>query len=133
MTVYVVTSGLYSDYGIDCVFVNKEKAEKYVKLRGKTDSSVHPYETYDEQFITEVPFVSLYYHPYKNKITLSSWWGNKQNNKESCVIQENSDSCLHWAFFPSQHVLDNINNRTFMLKLASDKYAELKAHKEGIT
>lgn len=29
--VYVVTSGIYSDYSIDCVFLSKEKAELFVK------------------------------------------------------------------------------------------------------
>lgn len=32
MKIYIVTSGEYSDYGIDSVYSNKENAEKYIKL-----------------------------------------------------------------------------------------------------
>ena len=33
MIIYVVTSGSYSDYGIDKVFLSKEKAESYVAYK----------------------------------------------------------------------------------------------------
>ena len=32
--IYIVTSGEYSDYGIDAVFTTKEKAVKYVEQHG---------------------------------------------------------------------------------------------------
>ena len=35
--VYVVTSGVYSDYGIDCVFDNLEDAERYIFMCKKDD------------------------------------------------------------------------------------------------
>ena len=37
MTVYVVTSGCYSDYEIDAVFTSIEKAEKYVIAHASDD------------------------------------------------------------------------------------------------
>ncbi len=36
-TIYVVTSGSYSDYGIRAIFSTKEKAEHYVSLSKETD------------------------------------------------------------------------------------------------
>ena len=32
MKVYVVTSGSYSDYGINCIFSSRERAEQYIKV-----------------------------------------------------------------------------------------------------
>lgn len=42
MQVYVVTSGEYSDYGIDAIFSTAEKAQEYVSMREFTDT----YESY---------------------------------------------------------------------------------------
>ena len=52
MKVYVVTEGRYSDYGIVQVFLNKEKAENYVKYnRGDwNDMQVEEYDTYDDNW-----------------------------------------------------------------------------------
>lgn len=47
-TVYVVTSGKYSDYGIEAVFLDKEKAEQYVEI-----ANVGEYDPYDESRIEE--------------------------------------------------------------------------------
>lgn len=37
-TIYVVTSGQYSDYGIECMFSNQEDAENYVKLYNENEN-----------------------------------------------------------------------------------------------
>ena len=42
MKVFVVTSGEYSDYGINAIFSTKEKAEGYVKMM----EYIEPYEYY---------------------------------------------------------------------------------------
>ena len=41
--IYIVTSGEYSDYGIDAVFTTKEKAVDYVEQHG-TDYNIEEYE-----------------------------------------------------------------------------------------
>lgn len=53
--IYIVTSGSYSDYGIDEVFTNKEKAEDYVRLKNNDSSMWGGYrvETY---LVDEVSF-----------------------------------------------------------------------------
>lgn len=38
MQVYVVTSGEYSDYGINAIFSTREKAQEYVDMRTFTDN-----------------------------------------------------------------------------------------------
>lgn len=41
MRVYVVTSGEYSDYGIDAIFSTAEKAQEYVNMREFTNENEH--------------------------------------------------------------------------------------------
>ena len=45
--VYIVTSGYYSDYSIERVFLDKEKAEKYVSVSHRNDLSVEEYDITD--------------------------------------------------------------------------------------
>jgi len=45
--VYIVTSGCYSDYSIERVFLDKEKAEKYVSVSHRNDMSVEEYDITD--------------------------------------------------------------------------------------
>lgn len=41
MQVYVVTSGEYSDYGINAIFSTAEKAQEYVSMKEFTDENEH--------------------------------------------------------------------------------------------
>ena len=48
MTVYIVTSGEYSDYGINAVFTSQEQAELYITTMPDADREsyfIEPYET----------------------------------------------------------------------------------------
>lgn len=45
--IYIVTSGEYSDYGIDAVFTTKEKAADYVEQHG-TDYNIEEYNLDEE-------------------------------------------------------------------------------------
>ena len=38
MKIYVVTSGCYSDYGIDAVFVDKKEAAKFAAVKNKDNN-----------------------------------------------------------------------------------------------
>ena len=62
MTVYIVTSGVYSDYAIDAVFSTREMAEKYIATNNPTD---YPY-TYIEEYEVDSDKVitnnTIYYH-----------------------------------------------------------------------
>jgi hypothetical protein len=63
MKVYVITSGEYSDYSIDRVFLDKEKAERYVKLsQGEYDSTrLEEYETDDDKLINKITYIRAAY------------------------------------------------------------------------
>lgn len=58
--VYIVTSGTYSDYTIDRVFLDKEKAERYIKLCDNhywDTPQIEEFETDDDKSIDEIKYV----------------------------------------------------------------------------
>lgn len=63
MKVYVVTRGSYSDYGISKVFLDKKKAERYVKLsQHQWDTPrIETYETHDDSIIEKITYVDANY------------------------------------------------------------------------
>jgi hypothetical protein len=63
MKVYIVTRGEYSDYGISKVFLDKEKAKKYVELSQHhwDTPRLEIYETYDDKIINKITYVDARY------------------------------------------------------------------------
>ena len=56
MTLYIVTSGEYSDYHIDAVFLDKQKALQYCAANGICeDVSIEEWETYDDKIDCQKP------------------------------------------------------------------------------
>lgn len=41
-TVYLVTSGCYSDYRLDAIFSTREKAQKYINIRKREENYWDP-------------------------------------------------------------------------------------------
>jgi hypothetical protein len=70
MKVYIITAGSYSDYHIERVFLDKEKAEKYVKLSQSNYNYDQPYikemETSDNAVIDKITYVEAFYTKGKN-------------------------------------------------------------------
>ena len=67
MKVYVVTSGIYSDYMIRKIFLNKDKAEEYRKWLPDSND-IEEYDTSDDDIIEK---------KYKIRIDLK-WYPNKE-------------------------------------------------------
>lgn len=61
--VYVVTSGKYNAYHIDCVFSTKEKAMEYVALHNITsnDYDIEEYELDSKKRIVMIIFLILFF------------------------------------------------------------------------
>lgn len=57
--VYIVSSGCYSDYAIDRVFLDRENAEKYIKLTDNHWDScrIEEYDTDDNKEFTEIVYI----------------------------------------------------------------------------
>lgn len=61
--IYVVTSGCYSDYHIVRCFLDKEKAEKYIKSCSDNDiNDLEEYELDDDKEINPVNYVDVTYY-----------------------------------------------------------------------
>lgn len=85
MKVYIVTSGTYSDYGIERVFLDKEKAEKYAEMMSSHDYRVEEYETDDDKQIDEIRYVYGYYA--KNK---ENYYTNERTEEVQLKIDKNN-------------------------------------------
>jgi hypothetical protein len=82
MKVYVVTRGEYSDYSIDKVFLDKEKAEKYAELYSKGNcydtTRVEEYIVYDEFFDSKLTGPIEFYVQYINLESGKLGWDGKE-------------------------------------------------------
>ena len=75
MKVYVVTSGIYSDYMIQKIFLDKDKAEEYKKWLPDSND-VEEYDTSDDDTIEKQYKVRIelkWYPNKKEKLTARSW------------------------------------------------------------
>ena len=75
MKVYVVTSGIYSDYCIQKIFLDKDKAEEYRKWLPDSND-VEEYDTSDDDTIEKQYKVRIelkWYPNKKEKLTARSW------------------------------------------------------------
>lgn len=58
-TIYVVTSGMYSDYSIDAMFTTKEKAEEYIVLGEKYGKCTYDDTPFIEEWILDDPHLYI--------------------------------------------------------------------------
>ena len=125
MTVYVITSGEYSDYAILGVFTEQGAADKYVEMfneaRHYEEACVEPYEA--DTIQTNGFWFSAKKDPV-NRITFFV--------SESCeaqAVRKLTDaflgtSCLTTVFFAP--------SRAKALKIAADRFTQFEAQEEGI-
>ena len=118
--IYIVTSGEYSDYRIDAVFSEKEKAEEYVQNNG-SDYRIEVYNL-DEPIVNG------------NKLWLVSF--NLENGRIEDVTVSNRkkeyycDTCKyepysfvkHINFYVEAEIMDRA------VKIASERFAAVKAN-----
>ena len=75
-TVYIVTSGEYSDYGIDAVFSTKADAELYCKQPGHSGSCCPGIEEWEMDALTKplrAGYVNYFVRMAKNGDTIEHW------------------------------------------------------------
>ena len=125
MEIYVVTSGAYSDYGIEKVFLDKEKAEHYAEWG--FDRRVETYNTDDDFVVEEIYKIHVHGRiTYSGDVIIDCEAINKtnmaDNNKiwfyESCFswLPANSPSCYSFGF------VKYIKNNNYSKQNLSDKY-----------
>lgn len=91
MKIYIVTSGCYSDYGIDKVFTDKQKAEEYAEWL-EDSNDVEEYETDDN-----VSFEKLHNIHVQMKVY--------DNGKEdlSYRVYKTKDKCNSYTYLSDYH------------------------------
>lgn len=141
MKVYIATSGSYSDYRIDNVFLNEADAKAY------TDAQIHGRSwadaSYDEWDVHEGPVER------RTKYSLM-WWPHLPDKESSSTALPNPytrDYTEDWSPVVTQlkHYWDHIDVHDFdvlhvegwdkqaVLKVYSEQRATYLARKEGIT
>lgn len=136
MKVYIVTSGCYSDYTIEAVFLQKAEAELYIATKTAELSSpwqwaeyneIEEYDTGDGK-ITTAPNRKTG-HFYWIDVTWSQIAVEHQimfeddARKKSQLLHEKGSVCV---WLPKK-------NEAKAKKILQDRMAELKAGEEGIT
>ena len=127
MKVYVITKGVYSDYRICAVALDKDKAEILRKAFSSWgEAEIETYET--DQFITEIEAGLKIYQCIVNDNGLSAYERDYDYADDICFNKENKTnrriatySVYVWA-----------KDEDSALKIAADKIAEYKAKEAGI-
>ena len=117
--IYIVTSGIYSNYHIDAVFKNKNKAESYCDCHENCD--IEEFEFSDDKIYTAFNYVSIqcaYRFDQEQEINISFYFGR--------LAEEDSD----WTSGTIATV-DDRNRLTLIInKKLSEEYDENKIQNE---
>lgn len=133
MKIYVVTSGCYSDYGIDAVFVDKKEAAKFAAVKNKSDSyttyriesRIESYETADGKIDIGNNIVGFEYSAFVK----DDYFMNETLYVSSDPVPKFKSEASNHLF----HVWLEEENYDLAEKILRDRFAEYKAKKEGIT
>lgn len=139
MTIYVVTSGEYSDYHIDGVFSDRKQAELYCAItdsrRNKYDDdfcSIEEYETDGIKLEGEVYYgISFYARLYDSSFYVNS---ADQMYSISPVITkvENNDTDSYCKIITGKIPTNKVYDEQQREKIVQDYLAKLQAEKEGL-
>lgn len=147
MKVYIVTSGVYSQYGIEAVFTNLEQAERFCAVHndsGRIFSNlffagfrIEEYDTDPELSLSDTKQAVYRYEFYADK------WGVRDFLEEPILFSVNET--LHTPYVKlilkdgllsggeyKVFVLLKENNKDKALKIAQDCFGEYMAQKEDI-
>lgn len=133
--VYIVTSGEYSDYGIDEVFDNREDAEKYVCLHKRNILDDLRIEEYDICKNAELDNVKVYYGiTFILRDNENNYFKIIYDNKPVEVNIEENDcfgqkECYGTLPLSNRNVF---NDKDAVEKFVYDAVAKFKAEEAGI-
>lgn len=119
--IYIVTSGEYSDYGIDAVFTTKEKAVDYVEQYG-TGYNIEEYNL-DEEVVEETKLWGIEFEIESHEIKMASpITFNIDKRKDTCKVSEYLSSKPYITFYIEANTMDRA------IKIASERFASVKAN-----
>ena len=133
MIVYVVTSGVYSDYGIEAVFDNKEQAELYCATKeGHGDTKyIEEYDTTEYHFDSKKPLFKHWEGSIiedGNVVHLTNLDAHMSFQKFS-MIQEHKH--YRTKLIRGHVTLDRNSTEEQAKKAILDRYAQWKFEREG--
>lgn len=129
--VYIVTSGSYSDYGINRVFLDRGKAEKYAKtVRDVND--IETYETSDDAEYQEYAEIDVEYciNPkwsWQKEFAVSFEHANTLDREKREISAYNADDDAIWLVRTAP-----VNADTYVLerkyrRVCEDLYAQIRS------
>lgn len=132
MKVYIVTSGEYDDYGIENIFIDKQKAEHYVKhCSSAFNTDIEEYNTFDDNISLDNMYyweVHCKYKLYKKDDGLYV----KKDYNYSCLsyekIEDKNHSCYYDLFGKDEWELEI--ERCYSQADYNKKQVEEKCEKE---
>jgi hypothetical protein len=130
MTIYVVTSGEYSDYGIDEVFTDKKQAELYCVVH--KGCRIEKYKADPKRLEGEVYYGILARDYYRYPLRCEFFYSSKPVEPTVRINPKNT------PFSPHDEYIIPVNKSydgklAAMKKVARDFIAKYEAEKEGIT
>lgn len=159
MQVYVVTSGEYSNYGINAIFSTAEKAQEYVNMKEFTDTyesyriNIWEVDKYDETECLNLVLINneIYNFDYlkwrinwlydefddcvERVIEITTDYINNYFTENGMVFHEDDimldDEIIKFPIYIVKGVIYN-PNKDVMKKVVYDSIAKYKAEKEGI-
>ena len=93
--VYIVTSGTYSDYHIDAVFKNREKAELYCECHDKCE--IETWEYGDEDIYSTYDYVFVAANIYIDENTYNIKYTYSKASEEDDPYKKNSTYVMSYA------------------------------------
>lgn len=132
MKIYVVTSGTYSEYGIDSVFIDKHKAEIYCALCNKDmvgnygSYQVEEYESDDNDIKGEIELAWRYEIMDGDR----SAYGTIVPYTHKCLNEVKELLFRRSSYEAIVYLRAEDNEKA--LKIARDMFAQYRAEKEGI-
>lgn len=124
--IYIVTSGEYSDYGINAVFSTKEKAQEFRQQHG-TDFSIEVYDIDEEvKKETKVWRVAIRFDNFKVSNCLAGLWGDGWDFD----MKDTFEYHLDWDNKEYIHLFIEADCMDRAIKIASERIAQIKANKD---
>lgn len=121
--IYIVTSGEYSDYGIDAVFTTKEKAVDYVEQHG-TNYNIEEYNV-DEEVVKETQLWSVEFSVDEGKLYEANPTSRNRNEVvDTCSIFDyyGIKEKSYIRFYVDADSMDRA------VKIARERFAAVKAN-----
>jgi len=128
MKVYVVTTGIYSDYEIAKIFLDKNKAEEFANWI-EDSNGVDEWETGDDDFefgeLKDKVIVSAYYYPniHDIKINKTEYYYGDMVNRYFYTVCSNKE----YTHLYTYKIVPNDYDEEKIKRILYDKWAEIQS------